>query len=261
MTDLKIFNDQYYSNTRTDRSLQIPIINPASIPPNASPGQIGYSSDALYISNGQSWFPVGGGGMTQAANVGTGTGLIYRDKTGNILNFKTLKEGNGISITNNADDITLTSTANGTTSFSFIKSGSQVISPSTPTTLTSWTVAGSNSYHTLPQWNLATGIYTASATETISISPSISWASGISNLGTRILRVVYFNSGTLTTTIVKEDQTQADPSISIPTTQFFTINLLMNANDQVYVQVEHDAPVNLSIMSGYDTTISGLRII
>ena len=41
------------------------------------------------------------------ANVGTGTGLIFRDKTGNNINFKTLIQGSHLVITNNANDITL----------------------------------------------------------------------------------------------------------------------------------------------------------
>ncbi len=43
-------------------------------------------------------------------NVGTGAGLIFRDKVGTTLNLKTLLAGTGISITNNADDITIAST-------------------------------------------------------------------------------------------------------------------------------------------------------
>jgi len=44
---------------------------------------------------------------TNGANVGVGTGLIFRDKTGNTLNFKSLIQASHIIITNNANDITL----------------------------------------------------------------------------------------------------------------------------------------------------------
>jgi len=44
---------------------------------------------------------------TTGANVGTGTGLIFRDKTGNNINFKSLIQSSHIAITNNANDITL----------------------------------------------------------------------------------------------------------------------------------------------------------
>ena len=48
--------------------------------------------------------------VTGGANVGTGTGLVFRDRAGHILNFKTLKQGSNIVITNNADDITIAAT-------------------------------------------------------------------------------------------------------------------------------------------------------
>ena len=47
-------------------------------------------------------------GTVTAANVGTGTGNVYRDKVGTVINFKTLKVGSTkITITNNADDVTI----------------------------------------------------------------------------------------------------------------------------------------------------------
>lgn len=44
-------------------------------------------------------------------NVGTGVGQVFRDKVGTTLNLKTLLAGTGITITNNADDITIEATA------------------------------------------------------------------------------------------------------------------------------------------------------
>ena len=41
------------------------------------------------------------------ANVGVGIGLIFRDKTGNTLNFKSLIAGSNVTIANNTSDITL----------------------------------------------------------------------------------------------------------------------------------------------------------
>jgi len=50
----------------------------------------------------------GGGGETNlAANVGTGTGLVFRDKTGVTLNMKSILAGENITITNNADEVQL----------------------------------------------------------------------------------------------------------------------------------------------------------
>jgi len=54
---------------------------------------------------------LGGGDIGTAANVGTGTGLIFRDEMPvGTLNFKSLKQGAGIAITNGADDITIACT-------------------------------------------------------------------------------------------------------------------------------------------------------
>ncbi len=47
------------------------------------------------------------GSAITGANVGAGTGLIFRDKTGSTLNFKSLIQGSHITITNNTNDITL----------------------------------------------------------------------------------------------------------------------------------------------------------
>lgn len=48
-----------------------------------------------------------GGEDNTGANVGAGIGLIFRDKTGVIINFKSLLAGSGMTIINNADDIEL----------------------------------------------------------------------------------------------------------------------------------------------------------
>lgn len=52
-------------------------------------------------------------GTSNGANVGSGTGLIFRDKTSNTLNLKTLIAGSNITITNNANDITIAGAASG----------------------------------------------------------------------------------------------------------------------------------------------------
>jgi len=54
--------------------------------------------------------------VENASNVGTGTGLIFRDLIAKILNFKSLKAGTNITITNNADDITINASGGGTAS-------------------------------------------------------------------------------------------------------------------------------------------------
>jgi len=56
-----------------------------------------------------------GGEINLGANVGAGVGLVFRDKTGVTLNFKTLLQGANITLTNNADDITIEGPAPGET--------------------------------------------------------------------------------------------------------------------------------------------------
>ena len=48
---------------------------------------------------------------TTAANVGTGTGLVFKDKTGVTLNFRSLLAGDHLTITNNTNDIAFTTDA------------------------------------------------------------------------------------------------------------------------------------------------------
>jgi len=54
-----------------------------------------------------------GGEANTGANVGVGIGLIFRDKTGVIINFKSLIAGVGITIINNVNDIELQASSAG----------------------------------------------------------------------------------------------------------------------------------------------------
>lgn len=57
----------------------------------------------------------GGGEVNTASNVGTGEGDIYKEKVGSDIRLKTLKQGPGITITNNPDDVTISATAQAAT--------------------------------------------------------------------------------------------------------------------------------------------------
>jgi hypothetical protein len=146
------------------------------------------------------------------------------------------------------------------TSYSQIKDGSQIVPSKTPVILADWDISTSPAYHTIPEWNLTTGIYTAGETETVSIQANISWAGGVSNLGNRILRIQFFDFGTATTMTIKEAITQADPNLKVDTTQEAAIHISMQAGDRIFVEVEHNAPIPLTICDGDCTSLSGFRV-
>lgn len=65
----------------------------------------------IYI-NGRSQPDTAGGGVGEAnigANVGVGAGLVFRDKIGVALNFRSLLAGAGVSISTGANEVTINS--------------------------------------------------------------------------------------------------------------------------------------------------------
>lgn len=72
------------------------------------------------------------GESNTASNVGDGAGTIFKQKSGVDLQFKTVKAGTNVTVTNNGDDITIGSTASGT---------GDVIGPAT------------NTDNKIPQWD------------------------------------------------------------------------------------------------------------
>ena len=55
-------------------------------------------------------------GTETGNNVGTGTGMVFQSKTGNLLNFKTILASTHLTATNNSNDITLSTDATSTNS-------------------------------------------------------------------------------------------------------------------------------------------------
>lgn len=71
---------------------------------------VGDTYVATYSHDRQRWVVAkagDGGEVNTASNVGTGTGTIYRSKTGVNLDLKTLKAGANVTITNNPNDVTI----------------------------------------------------------------------------------------------------------------------------------------------------------
>jgi len=79
----------------------------------AGSGWICITPDAIIDTNPLSFVQFSSPGSVTGANVGVGTGTIFKNKTGNLINFKSLIAGDNISITNNisGDDITITASA------------------------------------------------------------------------------------------------------------------------------------------------------
>lgn len=147
-----------------------------------------------------------------------------------------------------------------TTSFSLVKNTVQTIAASMPTILTSWLDTPQPPFHDQTgNWNLATGVYTATVLSTLTINVCIAWSPGINNLGYRTVNIFYQPFLGLAS-IVKQTMTQANPSTGVETTQETTTTLLMNPGDSVWVGVMHNSSTSLTISNGISSTISGILI-
>lgn len=141
--------------------------------------------------------------------------------------------------------------------YSLIKSGDQTILPLTPTIINSFAIAPNPPYFdNTGDWNVGTGIFTATQPITLRIEAYIAWKAGVSNLGNRTLQLVYKPALGIPI-IAKESTTQADANTNVETTQDAGIAFQLNVGDQCWTQVIHDAPVNLVIVSGTHTTVYG----
>ncbi len=144
-------------------------------------------------------------------------------------------------------------------SFGFLKDGNQTIPNSGITGITSYTTIGSTTYRTIPQWDLTTGIYTATAIEDLNLSVTVTWASGVTNQGKRFLYVQHRPTAISPWTTVKVIETQADPDIASTTTQEGGIALRLDTGEQVRVASSQNSVLSIPISGGMDTIISGFR--
>lgn len=149
-----------------------------------------------------------------------------------------------------------------TESYSITLGTATTVLPLVEQPIIGWTTAGSPTYHTLPEWNLSTGVFTAGSNEDLALTANISWSAGVSNLGNRYLRIQYLQAGTVGWVTVKEVSTQADPNMFVETTQECSVNMRLGAGDQVRVAVYHDANISLALNSSTPLacSLTGLKI-
>lgn len=145
-------------------------------------------------------------------------------------------------------------------SYAFLKDGVQPVPISTEVTIAPWEIASDDVYHSLPGWNLITGIYTATVEEVLTLEVNISWSAGVSNLGNRTLKIQRMKFGSGIWDTIKESVTQADPDLSVQTTQECQIHARILTGDSIRIMVEHGAPIPVSIAGGLCTSVSGFRV-
>lgn len=112
----------------------------------------GTGAFATRVNGAWDCYASGAGEANTASNVGAGTGLIFKQKTGVDLEFKSLIAGSGIGIANNASDITISGTASTDTIGVIVQPGypgGQVWNGSNATS------SGSNSYAVMRGYNNA----------------------------------------------------------------------------------------------------------
>lgn len=130
--------------------------------------------------------------------------------------------------------------------YSLKKTAVQNIPPLTEVVINTFSATLPYFDNTGPQWNTATGIYTATSAQTFIITAEIAWAANVNNQGKRYLRI-YYKPAVGPEVLVRETITQANPSQTEPTPQTATVGVALASGDQVYAKVYQDSAVNLSI--------------
>lgn len=217
---MRVARDMVADTSTTTETQYLPVINSNAFPPNTLPG--------------------------------VGSALAYDKIT------KRVYYNNGIIWV----PLAVSSSSTGASySYSFIKDGSKVIVPNTTTIVDNWTIIPSPPYHdNTSDWNLISGIYTASVDQTLSLNLDIAWEGGISNLGVRTVQIIYKPSAGAPM-IAKSSSTQADAATNVDTTQETSTILKMFAGDQAWIEVLHTAPVSLTLSTGITNSISGIKIV
>lgn len=144
-------------------------------------------------------------------------------------------------------------------SYSFIKDGLLNVPASIETVINMWDDSSVSVYHSIPEWNVGTGIFTAMIAGTLTVYCNISWTASITNQGTRYLRVQYKPAAGVWST-VKETIRQASPSKDIESTQECQIHLHLLVGDQVRTAVYQDSSVAITIDGDDRTSLCGFFI-
>jgi hypothetical protein len=199
--------------------------------------------------------PPGGGEANTAANVGTGEGTVFRDKTSVTINLKTIKAGTGVVITNNTDDVTIDATGSG---------GGEANTYSTVGTGAAWTLTKSGV--NLPFRSFIMGSNKLSLT-TNTNDLTIDVAEGnltLANIGgtignSKIDDLAYSKLTSVPTTIVKTDQTNSFGDFN----QVFKDNRLLINNPAdtfaytiVGAAITANRTLTLPLLTGNDTAVT-----
>lgn len=184
MTTYKLYVVDYSGNAGTNNiTINAPTgftINGASsltISSNNGMAIIRIANNTNYIASLSS---TGAGTITGGSNVGSGSGLSFKDVSGATMRFRSLLAGTGISITNNTNDITITSSAVASylyapkllqtagTYFAAAAAGTRsVVSGDTVTTFDSKVESG------ITGFDVTTGVWTVATTGYYSVSAKI----------------------------------------------------------------------------------------
>lgn len=109
-------------------------------------------------------------------------------------------------------------------------------------------------YSTIPDWNIATGMYTATVQQKATFFVALGWGEGITNQGTRTVSILLNSNPVITSS------TQAVPDKSKPTPQIAIVTLALNPGDQVQIQAFQDSGVGIPIKAGPYTIVSGSKL-
>ena len=146
--------------------------------------------------------------------------------------------------------------------YSLVNQNTLTIPASTPVTIQPLVTDGYETALYMSGWNLTTGIYTCSTTrQTLSIRVKVTWTADISNIGERYLRIIHYSALNDSSSTVCESVIQPSPNVAVPNQQTISTTLRLLMGDRVWVSVQQNSPVSVTIEDGLSTIIEGTRIL